>query len=104
MSLREATGKRQTCGSADKCPLRDIAAVQICSRRETGRGRYLACELNLVLKNPNARRINLMCHSNRRALYADAQRLADFLGKPLFDHSAEEIKPQEGKAFWKTGR
>lgn len=85
------TGVRQGLeASDDPLSLRDIVAVQICSRRESGRRSYQAYELNLVLKNPDAHRINLMCHSNRRALCDDAQLLADFLGKPLLDHSVEE--------------
>jgi len=70
----------------------DIVAVQICSRREdsSSTASYTARELNLVLKNPAVQRINLLCYSNRRALFEDAERLADFLGKPLLDHSGED--------------
>jgi hypothetical protein len=99
------TRVRQGSDASDETfSLRDIVAVQICSRRESGSSRYMACEMNLVLKNPDTRRINLLCHSNRRALYADAQRLVDFLGKPLLDHSVEESSRRGPANSYGNGR
>ncbi len=62
------------------CHLSEIHAVQLIQ----GSLRYdINYEVNLVLEN--GRRINLIGHINRTALYDDAQELARFLRVPMWD-------------------
>ncbi len=66
--------------TGDGCHLQDIHAVQLIQ----GSLRYdFNYEVNLVLKN--GRRINLIGHMNRAALYEDSQELARFLRVPMWD-------------------
>ncbi len=62
----------------------DIHALQIISEFCQGEeNSFYSYELNLVLQD--ARRINVIDHGNLMKLQEDAQKLAAFLGKPLWD-------------------
>lgn len=71
--------------------LREVHALQLLSERcssSNSRGRrtsYLSYELNLVLRN--GQRLNVTDHGAGDRLREDAQRLARFLGRPLWDVS-----------------
>ena len=67
-----------------------MKALQVCSGPKldfSGDAGYVAFQLNLVLAKPSGRRIVLVTHADERALRQDAQRLAEFLGVPLLDHT-----------------
>jgi len=70
---------------------REIAALQLCTyypnSDDDENSCYKATELNLVLTDPPGERIGLMCHSQEDDIRKDARKLADFLGKPLLDHT-----------------
>jgi hypothetical protein len=81
-------------GIGDYALLKDVEAVQICSERVGGFGTFegsqnsfQAYELNIVMKRPAGVRVAALCHGKRAALYADAGKLAEFLGVPLLDHT-----------------
>ena len=64
--------------------LNRIHAIQLLAERCKGdKSSYYSYELNLVLSD--ASRLNVIDHGNLAAVRADAQKLADFLGKPLWD-------------------
>lgn len=66
--------------------LRRVHALQIISEYiKTKKSSYYSYELNLVLDDGS--RINVVDHGNLAALRADAQTLAEFLNKPLWDAS-----------------
>ena len=71
-------------GSGRFARLDDVHALQVISEYcSGGKSRYYSYELNLVLKN--GERINVVDHGNRTRLREDAEHLAAFLGKPLWD-------------------
>jgi hypothetical protein len=73
-------------------PLADVHALQILSELCSGRnGSYYSYELNLVLCDQ--RRINVVDHGNLGRLREDAQVLARFLGKPIWDALAQPSSP-----------
>jgi hypothetical protein len=64
-------------------PLNNIQALQLLAEHVSGsKSSYYSYELNLVLKD--GRRINVMDHGNQDALRADADKLASFLGVPVW--------------------
>ena len=65
----------------------DVAAVQLCSKIVNSENPFRAYQLNLVLNNPKGDRINIFCHGNKKAAYDDAQKLANFINRPLVDHT-----------------
>jgi hypothetical protein len=69
--------------------LDDVHALQLIGEYFTGydSSHYL-CELNLVLRN--GKRLNVVDHGNRNILSKDAETLAAFLGKPLWDATTRE--------------
>jgi hypothetical protein len=67
-----------------------IAAVQICNQAVTdveGRPPYVVWEINLVLNQPLVERIGLVAHANDVQIRSEARRFAEFIDKPLLDHS-----------------
>jgi len=77
-----------TAGSEqkDNCRLSDIYAIQILRERVRGDEKsYNSYELNLVKKDGN--RLNVVDHGKRDAIRADANKLSEFLGKPVWDIS-----------------
>jgi hypothetical protein len=67
--------------------LEDIHALQIVAERVRGDDRtYTSYELNLVLRD--GRRFNVTDHGDYDALRDDAQTLAAFLGRPVWDATA----------------
>lgn len=65
-------------------PLSEIRALQLVSEYVRGdKSSYYSYELNLVLAD--ASRINVVDHGNLEHLRADAQTLARFLDKPIWD-------------------
>lgn len=72
--------------SAPPLLLSDVGAVQLVTKMVSGSGqgsrRFLSYELNLV--HPGGERTNLLDHSRRDAMEADAAALAAFLGVPLW--------------------
>jgi len=67
----------------------NIAALQLCrgSRVVTRTRFFRYYELNLILVDPLDERFCLMSHGATGAARDDAVRLAEFLGKPLLDHT-----------------
>lgn len=72
------------------CRLTDIAALQIVaehisgSSSSSGRSQsYRSYEINLILRN--AGRLNVIDHGNRKKLMEDAEKLASYLGVPVWD-------------------
>jgi hypothetical protein len=64
--------------------LGDVHALQLLSELVRGdKKSYLSYELNLVLKDGS--RVNVVDHGSLVKLREDAQTLADFLGKPVWD-------------------
>jgi hypothetical protein len=74
-------------GSREKilCRMQDVAAVQICSKFIDGETAYMAFEINLVLQNPELRRINLLAHSKEMEIRSDARMLANFIGVSVIE-------------------
>jgi hypothetical protein len=71
-----------------------IAAVQICSGHasaEGGRWGYIGYEINLVLNEPKGKRINLVGQYYKDQLRTEARQFAEFLEKPLLDHTSPSI-------------
>lgn len=65
-------------------PLSEIHALQIISEYVSGsKSSYFSYELNLILKD--GRRMNVIDHGKIAALREDAQKLAGFLGIPVWD-------------------
>lgn len=67
--------------------LSEVYAVQLLSKYVTGdKGRgYYSYELNLVLNN--GERLNVVDYGNKKGIRTDAEKLAQFLDKPLWDAS-----------------
>lgn len=64
--------------------LGEIHAIQVLVKRVSSKnGSYNSYELNLILKNGS--RLNVIDHGNMRAVKSDAQTLASFLNKPVWD-------------------
>lgn len=63
--------------------LEEIHALQIISEYCSGKNSYYSYELNLVLKD--GQRLNVVDHGNLARLREDANKLAQFLGRPLWD-------------------
>lgn len=82
----------------DGAPLRDVEALQVCSAEVVGSegSSYWVYELNVVMKRPPGARAPVMCHGNRKTLFADARQLAEFLDVPLWDHTKDENGPEAG--------
>jgi hypothetical protein len=79
------------------CRLEDIYAIQLLWGKiyeYTYPSYYFSAryELNLVLRD--ASRINIVAYCNRERLREDGQRLADFLGVPLWDATRFGMGPQ----------
>jgi hypothetical protein len=65
-------------------PLDEIHALQIVREHISSKdGSYWSFELNLVLRD--GRRLNVMDHGDYDALRHDADTLAEFLGRPVWD-------------------
>ncbi|MBN1554384.1 MAG: hypothetical protein JXA11_06540 [Phycisphaerae bacterium] len=72
-------------------PLESIAAVQICSGRVRSQyGNYTVHQINLVTADPPGERFCLISHGKKNAIRNDARQIAEFLHRPLLDHSFEE--------------
>jgi hypothetical protein len=63
--------------------INNIHAIQLITKIIRGKKRYFCYELNLVMNN--AERVNIVSHGNKKRMKADAQTLAEFLEKPLWD-------------------
>lgn len=70
--------------SENATPLASIHALQLLTEYVSGnKNSYYSYELNLVLDDGS--RINVVDHGNLERLRSDAQSLAQFLGKPVWD-------------------
>jgi len=70
--------------SGDAVRLNEIHAIQIISEYISGdKKSYYSYELNLVLKN--SERVNVIDHGNRNKIIEDANKLGNFLGKPVWN-------------------
>jgi len=68
--------------------LGDLAGLQVCCREQADSdSTYLTYELDLVLRQPAGRRVNLVCHANRESIFRDGRALAKFLAVPFWDHT-----------------
>lgn len=87
--LRRKGGPLGGGGGLADMALDRVAAVQVCSRlvQSDQVGFYVAYQLNLILRQPVGERLPLMCHADEPSLKADARHLAEFLDRPLLDHS-----------------
>jgi hypothetical protein len=79
----------------DYAPLKDIAGIQVCSKQVRNEGTYTVYEMNIVMSRPDGARIAAMCHGDRAALFADARKLAEFLGVPLVDHCGDVFQGKQ---------
>lgn len=70
---------------ANAAVLADVGAVQVVAEQPRGNDSYRSFEINLVLRDGS--RLNLVDHSKQEAIRADAQRLGEFLGVPVWDAS-----------------
>jgi hypothetical protein len=72
-------------GPSDRAtPLSSIHALQLLTEYVSGnKNSYYSYELNLVLDDGS--RINVVDHGNLERLRSDAQKLSQFLGKPIWD-------------------
>ena len=50
---------------------------------------HISYQFNVILREPPGQRINLMNHGAEFALRDDANGLAEFLDKPLLDHTVD---------------
>ena len=75
----------------DYAPLTAVEALQVCSAKvsDSESVPFQVYELNVVMKRPAGTRVPALCHGDRDALFADANKLAEFLGVPLLDHTEE---------------
>ena len=66
--------------------LSEIAAIQIINEHVSSSkgGSYRSWEINLV--SDNGQRLNVMDHGNKDSIVADAQKLGEFLGVPVWDN------------------
>ena len=70
--------------------LGEIYAVQVLAELVSGKNNsYYSYEINLILKDSS--RLNVVDHGDKEKAQEDAQELADFLGKPLWDASEMNI-------------
>lgn len=76
--------------NTERFPLSDIYAIQLLTEVVRNRGgvdgssfHYRSHEINLVLKS--GKRVNVADHGDLEAIRADADRLANFLGVPVWD-------------------
>jgi len=74
------------------CAITDIAAVQVCSvlgMISSGRSarEVMVCEINVVLRTSENKRINIVASQDCCQIQNDAGELAVFLGVPLLDHA-----------------
>ena len=67
--------------------LSDIAAIQIIDEHCSGNkgGSYTSWEINLVSKD--GQRLNVMDHGNKDSISADARKLGEFLGVPVWENT-----------------
>lgn len=65
----------------------EIAAIQVISEHLSGNkgGSYSSWEINLV--SDDGKRLNVMDHGNKKSIDTDAQKLADFLGVPIWENN-----------------
>jgi len=66
--------------------LSEIAAIQIIDEHVSGSkgGSYSSWEINLV--SEDGQRLNVMDHGNKESIIADAKKLGDFLGVPVWEN------------------
>ncbi|MGC9454450.1 MAG: hypothetical protein ACP5HU_06260 [Phycisphaerae bacterium] len=70
--------------NANYAPLEDIHAIQLISEYcRSDKNSYYSYEMNLVLND--GRRLNVIDHGNCDSIRRDAQRLSDFLSRPVWD-------------------
>ncbi len=83
-TLKKPEGIADISAMKNHTKLNRIHAIQLISEFCSGdKSRYYSYELNLVLEDGS--RLNVIDHGNVEAIRADAQKLAAFLGKPLWD-------------------
>lgn len=72
----------------------DVVAVQFCSKyvESSDSPGYITYELNLILTRPEGERLTLTSHAGESRVRDDARRLAEFLEKPLLDHTQEDAR------------
>ena len=70
--------------SENWAPLEEIHALQILAERvRSEKNFYMSYELNLILKD--GRRLMVVDHGHLKKMLADAKRLSEFLGVPVWD-------------------
>ncbi len=68
----------------DKVYLNNVHAIQVIKEYvRSNKSSYYSFEINFVMKD--ASRVNIMDHGNYKQIQSDAQEIALFLGKPLWD-------------------
>ena len=81
---RELTPMELVARGNSSAPLSSIHALQLLSEYISGsKNSYTSYELNLVLNDGS--RINVVDHGNLERLRSDANRLSQFLDKPVWD-------------------
>ena len=68
----------------DKVYLNNVHALQVIKEYiRSNKSRYYSYEINFIMKD--ASRVNVMDHGNYKQIQSDAEEIALFIGKPLWD-------------------
>ena len=77
----------------------EVVGIQLCEcynyadHTSSGDQSFPAAQMNLLLSSPPGSRVHVATDRNDRRIRRDAQRLADFLDKPIFDHLSQTWQP-----------
>lgn len=82
---REGPDKFPDKDTSDLAPyLRDVHAIQLISQYvKSDKSSYYVYEMNFVMKD--TKRYNVMRHGGKRQIRRDAEKMAAFIGKPVWD-------------------
>ncbi len=74
-------------GGWQRRPLKDMAALQLCSYCPPTKYRHQSYEINLVEGGPHSTRLPLSTSRDLDTAWKEAQQLVELLGLPLIDHA-----------------
>jgi hypothetical protein len=70
---------------ADQFSFDNIAAFQLCGK-SPGQEKDDYAEFNVILREPPGKRLNITSNTRESILRPQAEKFAEFVGKPLIDH------------------
>lgn len=73
-----------TTSRAREIKFEDIAGLQIIAEEVSGESTYYSYELDLVLREPQGQRVNVMDHGKGTRVQHEAEQLAELLGVPVW--------------------